>query len=811
MKNHLRLPIVIAILIFTLCNMAAQSGAVTGKVMAAGTDKPLSYATITIYNKADSALVTGGVTDDAGLFSVEVKPGNYYAEITFISYQKKTVNNIQITNAQPTADLGTIELGLDATTLSQVEVTAERSRLEMSLDKRVFNVGKDLANSGGTASEVLDNIPSVAVDVEGNVSLRGSGGVRILVNGKPSGLVGIGDSDGLRNIPANMIERVEIVTNPSARYEAEGMAGIINIILKKDQHQGLNGSFDLTAGYPDNYGGAINLNYRREKLNFFANYGIYYRSHPGGGYNYQQFLNNDSLFITEQNSDRTRSGFSNSIRTGLDYFFNENSILTTALTYRMSNGNNKTVNEYRDYVNNLSTPTDISIRTDREKEVEPNFEAAVTFRRNFEGKGHELVADVRYQDNTDAENSNIVEEYFTPEMTDLGVPELLQYSHNAEKERSLIAQLDYVYPFSEDGKFETGIRGSLRHIGNDYRVEQFIDYQWKALQGLSNNLNYEEDVYAAYAIFGNKYGRFSLQGGLRMEISSIGTELKQTGEVNNRDYTSLFPSAHVGYEFSDDNSLQISYSRRINRPRFWDLNPFFSYSDARNFRSGNPNLNPEFTNAIELGHLKYWDNASLSSSIYYRHTTGVIERIQTIDSLGNTISQPQNLAEQDAFGAEFTFSLSPKKWWDLDGNFNFYRAITNGGNLAPNLQADFYSWFTRLNSKMKLGKSADAQLRFNYRAPRKNPQGRDKAEYYIDLALSKDIFKNQGTLTLSVRDLFNSRQHRYITEGDNFYREGSFRWRARQVLLTFNYRLNQSKKRNQQGGERGEGDFDEQF
>lgn len=807
MRVYFYLPIIV-LLALSFTPLYAQTGTITGRVVNEGTNQPLGYATITLYNAADSTLITGGVTDDAGAFAIEIKPGNYYAEITFLSYQTKIVNNIQLTEAKPSADLGTITLGADATTLSEIEVTAEKSHLQMSLDKRVFNVGKDLANSGGTATEVLDNIPSVAVDVEGNVSLRGSGGVRILVNGKPSGLVGIGNTDGLRNIPADMIERVEVVTNPSARYEAEGMSGIINIILKKEQTLGVNGSFSVNAGYPDNYGSSVNLNYRHEKLNLFANYSASYRKNPGGGFTFQQFSNSDSLFITEQRSDRERGGFSNSFRSGLDYFFNDNNILTAAFSYRMSTDENITKNEYRDFLNGLNNPTGISVRRDLEKETEPNLEYNLTFRRTFERQGHELVADIRYQDNIEKENSNITESFFTPEFTRIDVPDLFQYSYNKEAEKSLIAQLDYVQPFAKDGKFEMGLRGALRRIDNDYRVEELIDYQWQILPGLSNNFNYEEDVYAAYAIYGNKYGKVSVQTGLRAELSDITTQLIQTNEVNNRDYFNLFPSVHVGYELSNDNSLQISYSRRINRPRFWDLNPFFSFSDARNFRSGNPNLNPEFTDAYELGHLKYWGNASLTSSLYYRYTKGIIERIQTVDTEGNTVTQPQNLAEEDAFGAEFTFSVSPKKWWDMDGSFNFYRAITDGGTIRPDLHADFYSWFTRLNSKIELWKTLNTQLRFNYRAPRKTTQGRNKSESYIDLALSKDIFKTNGTITLSVRDLFNSRRHRFITEGDNFYREGDFQWRARQVVLTLNYRINQSKKREAPKEEREEGDFE---
>lgn len=791
---------------FAFVSVQAQSsGLVKGKVIDQSTEAPLGFATVSLYTVADSALVTGGVTDDQGIFAVEVKPGKYYAEITFLSYRTQAVENVNITSDNRTVDLGTIGLFSDAATLAEVEVRAEKSRMEMSLDKRVFNVGKDLANNGGNASEVLDNIPSVAVDVEGNVSLRGSGGVRILINGKPSGLVGIGDTDGLRQIPANLIERVEIVTNPSARYEAEGMAGVINIILKKEAKQGLNGSFDLTAGYPDRYGASINLNYRQNNLNFFANYGLNYNENPGGGFTYQEFTDGDGVLrFTELDRDRVRTGLSNSVRTGLDYYFSENTILTSAFTYRGGDDENFSEIEYRDYVNSLDNLTGIAVRRDEEEEIEPSYEYAMTLRHNFGKEDHELVVDFRYQDNIETERSNIREQFFTPEYTDTGEPDLLQRSLNEEVQKQLIGQIDYTLPFGEEGRFEAGLRGSFRDIANEYLVEEFMTDEWQALAGLSNDFNYNEDIYAAYGIFGNKFGNFSFQVGLRAEYSDIVTELLQTNEVNARDYFNIFPSAHVGYELGGNNSVQVSYSRRINRPRFWDLNPFFSFSDARNFRSGNPNLDPEFTDAYEIGHLKYWDNASLSSSLYYRYTTGVIDRIQAFDENGNTISQPQNLATEDAFGLEFTFSYTPFKWWDIDGSMNFYRAIVDGGNLAPDLQADFYSWFSRVNSKFDLWEVIDGQIRLNYRAPRRTTQGRDKAEYYMDLALSKDVLNKKGTITLSVRDVFNSRKRRFITDVPGFYREGDFQWRARQAMLTFSYRLNQKKQRG--GGDRG-GDY----
>ncbi|MFK7936347.1 MAG: TonB-dependent receptor [Saprospiraceae bacterium] len=783
---------------------------VTGIIVDANSQQPLDYATVSLYSKRDSSLVAGNITDPTGVFTIETRPGRFYLVIDFLAYQTKTIDNIELGREQSTADLGTIGIAPEAAALDEVIVTAERSTMTMSLDKRVFNVGKDLGSRGGNAAELLDNVPSVQVDVEGNVSLRGSGNVRILVDGKPSGLVGVGDTDGLRNIPANLIEKVEVITNPSARYEAEGMAGIINIILKKEQKTGINGSFDFTLGTPDQYGAAINLNYRTSKLNLFTNYGINYRKGPGESSLYSEFYKADTTFITDQFTDRIRSGLSNSIRMGADYFLNDKNILTTAFTYRVSDDNNSAVTTYRDFLNNLDNPLGVVVRTDDEFEDEYTLEYSLDYKRTFEREGQELTATLRYNDNTEEEGSDLRNQNFDETLNPNTVTDLFQRSNNKESQQNLIFQTDYVQPFGEEGKFEAGLRSSFRNIDNDYLVEELTDGIWESLPGLSNVFAYDENIHAAYLIYGNKVGKLGYQVGLRGEYSDIRTELKTTNEINPRDYTNLFPSAFLSYDLPQQNSVQVSYSRRVRRPRFWDLNPFFTFSDDRNFFSGNPDLDPEFTDSYEVSHLKYFDKGSLSSAIYYRHTTDVIERITTLDGLGRTIRRPENLATQDDIGFEFNANYTPFKWWRLNGNFNFFRSETNGDNIDSNLQAETLTWFTRGTSRWTLWKDMDVQLRFNYRAPRETTQGESKSIYSFDLAASRDILNKKGTLTFSVRDIFNSRRRRYSQFSDDFFREGDFQWRARQFTLTLNYRLNQKKKRERggRGGyEGGDGEF----
>lgn len=811
MHNYLNAKILILLLfLFSASVLSAQKQVrMSGKVVDAATESPLGYASVSFFTLEDSALVAGNITDDAGGFHVEVAPGAYFAKIEFLSYQPHTIPSLTISGERSAGDMGVIALHQLATMLDEVVVQAERSQLQMSLDKKVFNVGKDLGNAGGNAADVLDNVPSVQVDAEGNVSLRGSDNVRILIDGRPSGLVGLSGANGLRQLPANLIDQVEVITNPSARYEAEGMSGIINIILKKDLRTGVNGSFDLITGYPDNHGVAINLNYRTKKLNLFTNYGLSYRDSPGSGSLYQEVYGGDTTFITTQNSTRSRGGWSNNVRAGADYFLNDNNILTGAFTYRGGKQTNITNLEYRDFLQALDNPTGISLRKDNEAEDELNLEYAITYKRTFERQGHELNFDLRYQDNAETENSDLNERFFTPGMISAGIPDLLQRSYNKERERLLAAQLDYVQPIGKDGKLEMGLRSTFRDIGNDFLVEELVDDTWKIFPGLSNDFRYNEDIHAAYLIYGNKKGKVSYQAGLRAELTDILTELLQTNEVNTQDYLNFFPSMHISYDLPADNAVQVSYSKRLRRPRFRELNPFSSFSDNRNIFTGNPDLRPEFTDLMELGHIKYWDKASLSSSIYYRHTKGKVDRIRTLTSDGVTfLTRPENLLSEDAYGFEFVASYNPAKWWTINGSFNFFRAITDGGNLGENFKADTYSWFTRGTSRFTVLKNTDLQVRFDYRAPEQTPQGRRRSMSSIDLAASRDILKQKGTITFSVRDLLNSRRWRSTAIGEDFFTDTDFQWRARQATLTLSYRLNQNKQRSEdrRGGDDGGGE-----
>jgi ferric enterobactin receptor len=744
-----------------------------------------------------TTLATGTIGNEKGKFTLEVAPGIYDLLIESIGYEPLKMAN-QTFNSS--VNLGIIAVKESNQTLNEVVVKGQKASMELNLDKRIFNVGTDLANKGATASEILGNLPSIQVDPEGAIKLRGSDNVRILIDGKPSTLAGINGSSGLQSLQGNLIDKVEIITNPSARYEAEGMAGIINIVLKKNQNQGFNGAIETTTGYPENFGGTAIVNYRKNKLNFFFNYGVFYRRTPGRNSIYQEVYTGKQTNYLEQRSQNNVTGLVNNVRGGADYFFNDKTILTASYIYRRTDVQRITDFFYLDYRDNLTNLYSDTYRQQDEKEAEPNGEYALTFKKSFAKKGQEFTADLRYLDYW--ERSDQLYTQFGKKPDGSTFPELskIQKALNDEFERQWILQADYVNPIGKDAKLEMGLRTSFRNMINDYIVtEKQPSGIFTIIPGLRNVFNYQENISAAYLIFGNKMKQFSYQIGLRAETTNIQTELEQTGEKNPRNYANLFPSAHFTYTITPDNSFQLSYSRRVRRPTYNDLTPFVTLSDNRNFFSGNPNLNPEFTNSFDLGHLKYFDQGSISSSLYYRQTFDKIERFRTVDSLGFARTLPANLSNQKSMGLEIASSWNFSKAYKADLSLNAFRAIADASNINAAFKSDTYSWFARHSSRIKIGVT-DLQIRANYEAPQQTPQGTRGYIAWMDISASKDILKGNGTLTLSILDIFNSRINRYESrfvdskDGSGFYTRGESQGRLTSVNLTFNYRFKTTKQ-----------------
>ncbi len=785
----------------------AQSTIVSGKLIDANTKEPLAYANVSVLD-ANDEIVTGTVTPESGIFQFQVERGEYNLRIQFISYQ--TINRKLVADKSK-IEFGTIELSEDVNQLSEVEVVARRPQMEMKLDKRVFNVGEDLSNIGSNAEAMLDNLPSVTVDIDGNVSLRGSGNVRILIDGRPSGLVGISGGSALRQIQTDQIERVEVITNPSARYEAEGNAGIINIIMKKEKKGGFNGSVSTNVGYPAIGGVNGNLNYRKGKINLFGAYGITYRENFGGGYIDQEFTPEDTTYSTYVDRQRERSGVSQNARFGLDYSFNESTTLTGSFLYRISDENNLSYNYYDDYDGidrNTRELVRRSVRIQNEKEDEEVLEYDLNFTKTFGGDDdHKLTADLQYRNNTETEDSDLRNERFVISQ-DQFVDSIQQRSLIDEFSENILMQANYVKPIGENRSFEAGWRSTLRTITNEYEVTQNIEGQEadSVLSDFTNDFIYNENVHALYAIYNSEFNKFTYQIGLRAELTDITTRLKSPVDTTNaRDYLNLFPSVFMTYEFNKLHALQASYSRRFDRPGFRSLNPFSNFNDDRNIRIGNPNLNPEFTDSYEMGLMNNFSDGTLYSGLYYRRTTGVTERINTVID-GITYAQPQNLAERNSIGIENNYSHDLNDWWRLNGNLNVFYSDTYGMVNEQVFEAQTFTASGRATSQMNFKNDFNFQLSAFYRAPEQTTQGTRKAFYMVDLGFSKEVLDNKGTLALNVRDLLNSRKWRTTTVGGDFFYDSEFQWRTTTVTLSFDYRINSNKRKGERG--RDGGDFE---
>jgi len=787
--QHLRLYFgTIFIFVFSsqLC-FSQTSSILKGKIIDAQNKAPLGFASVKVFQ--NQKMITGNVTTESGEFEFKIPAGKYTLETEFVGYKKYTSSEINLT--ENTLDLGELAISQSDKSLDELVVQGEKSSMELSLDKRVFNVGKDLANAGGSAQDILINIPSVTVDPDGAIKLRGSSNVRILIDGKPSGMVSFKGGAGLRQLQASMIDRVEVITNPSARYEAEGQSGIINIILKKDSKQGFNGSFELIGGVPDNYGFAANLNYRHRKINFFVNYGLAYRWNPYRGETYQEVTAGDTLKILQQDNNGDVSGLDNNIRAGMELYFSEKSILTGSYMYSKAGGIRYTKNIYNDFYNTLSSPLGSITRIQDEIEKEPLSEYVLSYKRSFSRKGQELTGQIRFLDHFENSDQTFNQTAVFPNGAIDNKNTLLQTSINDEYEKQYLFQLDYVQPFSKEGKLEFGARTSLRNMVNDYVVNDVIDGKDVPIEWLNNYFIYDEDISAAYGIVSNKSKKISYQLGLRSEWTSVTTTLQKTNEVNPRKYFNLFPSAHFTYSLDTDNSLQLSYSRRIRRPVYNDLSPFSTLSDSRNFFSGNPNLNPEYSDVFEIGHLKNFEKGSITSSIFYRNSQDLISSIRSVNAQGFSTSLPENLNSEKSYGIDFTSNYKLTKWWKMDLNFNLFHANIDGSNINEQYVAETNSWFARQTSRFTLKNGFDMQLRFNYEAAQKTAQGSRKAIYFFDYSLKKDIMKKKGSINFTVLDIFNTRWMRTISQGPGFYTESNRQFRPRQINLTLSYRLKQ--------------------
>ena len=811
----MRLPICVLFLLISTLFFAQRRNSsdnaakvrVSGKVVEKGTNLLLEYATIVFVDK-DDKIIEGGITDPKGNYNIEVPKGVYTIHFEFISYKTKSLTNQRIFK---NTKLPTMSLSLDSEILDEIVIRAETTEVQIRLDKKIYHIGKDLTTSGATIGDALNNVPSVTVDVDGTIALRGNENVRILINGRPSALAGFGSTDALRQLPAESIDRIEVITSPSARYDAEGTAGILNIVLRQEKTLGLNGSILTSIGDPFSFGLSGNINLRTEKFNIFNSSGYRYRKSPGNAIFENNFFSDtveNPLVIEEREYDRSSRRFNTNL--GMEYFITEKSSITASVFMHLGSDED-VINNFTDEFDEQNILNISRIRTETETEDDFGYQISLNYTNRFDDKGHELTTDLQFERDTETHNSFIVERNTFPITTILPSEDISEEEDNTE----YLAQLDYVRPIGENAQFEAGYRGKFEKKITDYVLLEEVGTTGVFVRNdsISNLFTYKQNVQAFYTQYGNKIGDFSFLLGLRMESTSLkgevtGEDVSNNDEFNinfDKDFIGLFPTVNLVYELNEKENITFGYNRRINRPRHWFLNPFPSRSSEANVFQGNPGLDPAYASAFDLGYLNRWEKITLTSSVYYQYETGAFTRIRedTGELTSNGIpiirSIPINLATNQRYGFEAGMLFNAAKWLRLNGSLNIFRFVTEGDFNGVDYGAEDTSWFSRLSIKVTLPARIEWQTNAFYRGPRNNSQTESEGIFSINLGVSKDFLKDNATIGISVSDLLNSRKRKSVTLTDTFRSYSEFQWRERQINLNFTYRFNQKKERQRNG------------
>ena len=798
MQKKITLLLGLTLAVFGSAYSQKKIGKITGKVVEQTTNQAVEYANVSILRTTDSSMVDGTITSQNGTFTIDnIATGNYILQVTFIGYEKYIhPGKIQITQNKPNVNVGKIALKSNATLLQEAKIVAERSMVEYQLDKRVVNVDKNIVAGGGTATDVLENVPSVTVDNDGNVSLRGSSNVKVLIDGKPYELMGSELSTLLEQIPATTIENVEVITNPSAKYDPEGMSGIINIKLKERSSAalGLNGVVNLNLGTPfaflaEDYPsdilpsiipttmGSINLNYSTEKYNVFFSADAGMRSRGSMGHSDVERLKNSNVVshdsIDNYNVNRNYMG---SMKVGIEYYINkQNSILFSyqirgGKRTRMSNiiSNDIFSNGLMDYN-----------QTDTNYNSNINNSFSINYTKKFDEKDRILTFDGTFS--TRQRNGDGNQEQLYPNKTSNYNNYYLRNSITENQHEALNLKLNYVHPFEFGWKLETGYEGRMDWPDQNAKYYRTVYDSAKSLQKYfdsvsSTHFNYSQHIHAAYVTMGGAiFEGFTAQAGLRLEYTNMQGHDKNHPDTEpiSKKYWQLYPTLHLSYEINKDQSIQLSYSRRVRRPHFWDLNPYLDVREGEQLSFGNPNLDPEFTNAIELSYNLGINKMNIFTSAYFRQTNNMMTRYGFMwdettaeryspwmpynpEYDGYWASTWQNLSTGLNYGMEFILDYQIAKWWKINVSLNLYESSIKGTELLDNKDQSAFLWSGKFSSYMNLPKSWTIQLSGQYRAPWLDLQTEMYASYWADLAIKKDVLKKRGTMyrRLGARNIY---------------------------------------------------------
>lgn len=794
MKKTVQLLLFLSLFIAGHSSSNAQNnngGKISGKVTDKETNAPVQSAAVKLLSGKDSSIVSGTETDASGNFSFDkVAFGKYSVLVELTGYSKSYARGITLSESNQNVNLD-VKLKSGTTTTDEIVVESEKSEIELKPDRRVFNVEKNMNVTGGSAIDVLKNIPSVSVDVDGNVTLRGNSNVKIIIDGKPFGINGANMNTMLEQIPANQISSVELITNPGAKFDAEGASGIINIVMKKNDGVGYNGNVTLNAGTKDKYNGSFNLNVKNKGLNLFGNYDYRLNNFFIEGNSVRDNFINSVYAITNQSSDGNFRNYSHFAKGGLDYTFDNNNSLSLSGNYNDRNRQRSESNRVTQF-NTQNSQTGDYLNSMFEKGDGYSFNIASNYTLKFKNPKQSLSNDFSFLRWTDNSTSNNTTDYYINQ----GTPQAKRNQFNNESNDEFNGQLDYTHPFSEDVKLEAGIKETYRNTDKDYRSENYNyvtnTYDYDA--NLSNHFKYSDNIAAAYLTFSAKVKNTTFMLGLRGEQTNTDGNLITTNNTFKTDYFDLFPSVSVSQKLGITEELSASYSRRIYRPGIWDLNPFVVASDPLNYFSGNPKVKPEYTNSYELSFIKYFSATTITPTVFFRDTYDKITRTRVLTDSNRTLTTVDNLERSKSYGAELVMNTTLFQFWNLNGSVSYFKNDVTAN--IPNVPSSnsTYSWSGRASSFMRLPGILDIQFSYFYSGKQITTQGTVEPFTSFDVSLKKDFLDNRASLSLRVQDVFNNLKFKVLIDDPNFT-ENLFRKRdTRAGFLTFTYKFGKEDK-----------------
>jgi len=780
---------------------AQSSASVSGTLIDAANSQPLSFATVFIVQKNSTQPGKGMQTDINGKFNLTgLKDGAYTLRASFVGYV--TVNtDITIAAAKRNIQLQPIKLAAAEGVLKQVEVTAQKSQINLGIDKKSFDVSQSLVSQGGSATDLLTNVPSVQVDVNGNISLRGSSNVRVLINGKPSTLTGSNLTDILQSIPASAIETIEVITNPSSKYDSEGDSGIINIVMKKNAQTGFTASASATAGTQNTVNSTLSLAYQNKKINVYGNYSYRSSDRIGNGF-IDKTTNTDAGVIpaisqyTNQISNQTFHNTGSNIRSGIDFFLDSKNTLSFS-----DNINLRTRNLYQNGLTNITqngAPYQLQNQDNTTIGTGANLDFSLDFDHKFKKKQEELTASVGYSD--DNSDTHAYLNTSTTNFTAANSAPNIYDDYTKGVQHNINLQSDFTLPLT-NGRFEAGYRGTLNRSDNNYIADtlnsSLLPPLFQYSPTLSNDFIYRLNVEAIYSNYQHTFGKFSVQGGLRLEDANINTQLNSNNAVTNytQDYLRLYPTLFLTEKLNDNETIQLSYGRRVTRPTANQLSPFLDVSNKQNYTQGNPELLPQDVHSFELSYINYWSGITLTSSLYYRLTNDNIQQVVTPltpTDFTTSLSTYENIASATNAGYELIAKISPSNVLDLTANLNVYYAYIDGYAPLSILSSSGYSYNGNLTASVKASKKLAFQLRGDYQGAQPVEQGTNLARYGMDGGIKYDATK---ALTLSVnsRDIFNTRKYEttYLIDGKGYTENETSqrRFATRTVMFTLAYHI----------------------